>query len=77
MKNKIFKVMAVVLAAIFVLGAISVSAAPSNVKVNKDYRNMDILNRQGVKVNKPNDLLGLSYVKGILTEKSNINPQSL
>ena len=53
MKNKIFKVMAVVLAAIFVLGAISVSAAPSYVKVNKDYRNMDILNRQGVKVNKP------------------------
>lgn len=53
MKNKIFKVMAVVLAAIFVLGAISVSAAPSYVKVNKDYRNMDILNKQGVKVNKP------------------------
>ena len=31
----------------------------------------------GVKVNKPNDLLGLSYVKAILTEKSNIKPVSI
>ncbi len=38
MKNKIFKVMAVIMAAIFILGAISVSAAPSYVKVNKDYK---------------------------------------
>lgn len=53
MKNRIFKVMAVILAAIFAFGAVSVSAAPSLVRVNKDYRNMDILNRQGVKVNKP------------------------
>lgn len=53
MKNKIFKVMAVVLAAIFVLSAISVSAAPSFEKVKKDYRNIDVFNKQNVKVNKP------------------------
>lgn len=53
MKNRIFRIMAVLLAAIFVFGALSVSAAPSYEKVNKDYRNMDILNKQGVKVNKP------------------------
>lgn len=53
MKKRILKIMAVIMAAIFIFGAISVSAAPSNVKANKDYRNLDILNRQGVKVNKP------------------------
>jgi len=53
MKNKIFKVMAVVMAAIFVFGSISAYAITSPVKVNKDYRNMDILNKQNVKVNKP------------------------
>ena len=50
MKNRIFRMMAVLLAAIFVFGALSVSAAPSYEKVNKDYRNMDILNKQGVQV---------------------------
>ena len=53
MKNKIFKVMAVVLTAFFVFGAFSAFAALSYERVNKDYRNMDILNRQNVKVNKP------------------------
>ena len=53
MKNKIFKIMAVIMAAIFIFGAVPVSAALSPVKVNKDYRNTDILNKQGVKINKP------------------------
>lgn len=53
MRNKLFKAVAAVLAAIFICGAIGVSAAPSNEKVNKDYRNMEILNRQGVRINKP------------------------
>lgn len=53
MNNKLVKVMAVVLTAIFLCGTTSVFAALSNEKVNKDYRNMDILNRQGVKINKP------------------------
>lgn len=53
MKNRIFKIMAVILAAIFILSSVSVSAALSPEKVNKDYRNMDIISRQWVKVNKP------------------------
>lgn len=53
MKKIIARIMAVVLTAIFVFGTTSVIAAPSAVRVNKDYRNMDIINRQGVKVNKP------------------------
>ena len=53
MKSKIFKIMAVVLTAIFIISSISVIAAPSKEKVNKDYRNMEILNKQGLKVNKP------------------------
>jgi len=53
MKNKIFKIIAVILAAIFVFAAISVSAAPSIEKINKDYRNMNIYTTQGAKVNKP------------------------
>lgn len=53
MKNRIFKIMAVTLAAIFVFGVISTFAAPSYTQASKDYRNMDILNTQNVKINKP------------------------
>lgn len=53
MKNRIFKIMAVALTAIFVFGSGSVFAAPSSSKVSKDYRNMDILNTNKIKVNKP------------------------
>ena len=53
MKNKILKLMAVVLAAIFLCGSFGVSAAPSRETASKDYRNMEILDRNGVKLNKP------------------------
>lgn len=53
MKRKYLSLMAVVMAAIFVLSALPVSAALSYEKVNKDYRNMQIMNKQGVAINKP------------------------
>lgn len=53
MRYKLIKAVAVVLTAIFICSAIGVSAAPSYEKVNKDYRNMEILNRQSVRINKP------------------------
>ena len=53
MKSKYLSLMAVVMAAIFVLSALPVSAALSYEKVNKDYRNMQIMNKQGVAINKP------------------------
>ena len=53
MKSKYLSLMAVVMAAIFVLSALPVSAALSYERVNKDYRNMQIMNRQGVVINKP------------------------
>ena len=53
MKNKIFKIMAVVLAAILLFGSVSALAAPSIHKVNKDYRAFQIYNKQGAKINKP------------------------
>ena len=53
MKNRIIRVMAVVMAAILILGTLNVFAAPSYVKAKKDYRNLEILNKQGIKMNKP------------------------
>ena len=53
MKNKIFRIVAVVLTAIFILSTVSALAAPSPKKANKDYRNIDVLTRQNTKINKP------------------------
>lgn len=53
MKRKYFSLMAALVAVIFVLSSLPVSAALSNERVNKDYRNMQIMNRQGVVINKP------------------------
>jgi len=53
MKKRIGSLIAVVMAAIFVLGCLPVMAAPSYEKVNKDYRNMSIMNKSGVTIKKP------------------------
>lgn len=53
MKRKYISLMAAVMAAVFVISALPVSAALSNEKVSKDYRNMQIMNKQGVVINKP------------------------
>ncbi len=53
MKNKITNVMAAVMAAIFLCCSGTVFAELSNQSASKDYRNMLIMNRQGVTVNKP------------------------
>lgn len=55
MKNKVFQKVAAILAALFVCGTgwLPSYAAPSNEAADKDYRNMDIVNKQGVRINKP------------------------
>ncbi len=53
MKRKLISVMAAVMAAIFMCSSIPAFAALSYDRVNKDYRNMQIMNRQGVTINKP------------------------
>ena len=64
MKNKIFKVMAAVTAAIICLCTINVFAIPSTVYANKDYRNIDVINKQGVKVNKPTAQFAANRIAG-------------
>lgn len=53
MKRKYMSLTAVLAAVVFIISAIPVLAAPSNEKVGKDYRNMQIMNKQGVAINKP------------------------
>ncbi|MBE5040751.1 hypothetical protein [Ructibacterium gallinarum] len=53
MKIKYWNVMAVLVAAIFILSGIPVSAEWSNRHADKDYRMMEILNKDGVVINKP------------------------
>ena len=64
MKNKIFKFMAAVTAAIICLCSINVFAIPSTVYANKDYRNIDVINKQGVKVNKPTAQFAANRIAG-------------
>lgn len=53
MKFKIYKIVAVIMAAFFILSMVMVNAAPSYEKANKDYRNIDVLSTQNIRVNKP------------------------
>lgn len=53
MNRKILNLMAAFMAAVFVISALPVFAAPSSEYASKDYRNMQIMNKQGVVINKP------------------------
>ncbi len=53
MKRKYLSLMAVVMTAVFILSSLPVSAALSYERVNKDYRNMQIMNKSGGVINKP------------------------
>lgn len=53
MKKRMISIMAVVMAAIFICGTLPTFAYPSKEKVSKDYRNMDIYDKQGQLVKKP------------------------
>ena len=53
MKRKTSNILAACMAAIFMLGNIPVNAAPSKESAAKDYRNMDITDKSGVKIKKP------------------------
>ncbi len=53
MKKILTKVMAAIMAVIFILPSSSVFAAPSTEWASKDYRNIQIMNRQGVPISKP------------------------
>lgn len=64
MKNRIFLKLAVVLAVSFILQTINVFAYPSREYASKDYRNMQIMNKQGTVVPKPTAQFSANRISG-------------